>query len=146
MTSEIQAIIEKNLPAEVGNTLKIVLERGEKDAQRVEVLGVDLKNAKEQISDITAKLNKYISLDKYQDELDKREKAISEKERNQKVIEAELKAVEAEKRAGELAGFVGMVFKSPIFRKSIFGSQPVPSGQYGVVTQGFNKETTVAEE
>ena len=38
MTEEIRKVIEKDLPAQVGNTLKEVLEKGERDSLKVKEL------------------------------------------------------------------------------------------------------------
>lgn len=118
MNEEIKKIIEKNLPAQVGDVLKQRLEQAEKDAVILKQQEEALISRNATIAGFEKQIAEYKKLDERNNKLEEREKAVETKERNSKVFEAELKATEAEKRANELFGFVGMVFKSPIFRKS----------------------------
>ena len=146
MTEEIRAIIEKNLPAQVGTVLNEVLQQGEKDAAELKATVIAYDDARKEIEKHLIKIEEYRQFDKRNSELGARENVVAEKERNQKVFEAEIKATESEKRATELAGFVGMVFKSPVYRTSVFGSQSVASGQYGTLQQPFNTNVEKHED
>lgn len=135
MEKEILDIISKNLPEQVGSVLKKRLEEAEGDKKRIEHLEYSVKYNTDKVLILEKQLGEYKVLEVRQKELDSREKEISKRENNQKVWEAELKALEADKRAIELAGFVGMVFKSPVFRKTVSGYQHVANGQYGTQYQ-----------
>lgn len=119
MEKEIEEIIAKHLPAQVGDVLKKTLEKAALDAREVAIQKETILSNRTTIADLEKRLSAYISLDNYQAALDAREKSISERERNQKVFEAELKLAEAEKRNNDMVGFVGMVFRSPIYRKTV---------------------------
>ena len=123
MTEEIKAIIEKSLPAQVGEILKQTLEKGKKDEAELKATVIAYDNARKEIEKHLAKINDYKQFDERNSKLEARENAVSEKERNQKVFEAELKLAEAEKRTTDATNFVGMVFKSPIYRKTTFESE-----------------------
>ena len=117
MKQEIQELIAKNLPAQVGEVLKKRLE----DADKYEVL---VKAQKEMLNDkdgeikcLKAEIEKYMKFDTRNSELDQREREISKRENTMEVWEAKLKLAEAEKRISDNVNFVGMVFKSPVFRK-----------------------------
>lgn len=138
MEKEILDIISKNLPEQVGSVLKKRLEEAEVDKKRIEQLENSVKYNTDKVLTLEKQLTEYKVLEVRQKVLDSREQEISKRENNQRVWEAELKALEADKRANELAGFVGMVFKSPIFRKSVSGYQYVPNGQYGQIQQSHN--------
>lgn len=118
MTEEIKVIIEKNLPAQVGDVLKIRLKQADKDAEELKATVIAYNNARKEIELHLAKIEEYRKLDERNAALNKREEDVSERERNKKVWEAELKLSEAEKRISENVNFVGMVFRSPIYRKS----------------------------
>jgi hypothetical protein len=119
MENEIKAIIEKNLPEQVGNVLKIRLEKAEKDAVRVEELISNCDAKDKRIMCLENQLQKHRIIDQREVDINVRELKVAEAERSQKVFQAELRAAEAEKRANEIAGFTGMVFRSPVFRKTI---------------------------
>ena len=95
MTEEIKLIIEKNLPAQVGDVLKTRLEQAERDAERVKQLEEESRNQRVQISSYQNAINSYKSFDDRNSKLNERDLAITEKERNQKVFELELKLTEA---------------------------------------------------
>lgn len=123
MKDEIKAIIKKNLPAEVGETLKQVLEQGEINAKLVEEYGDKLKQREKEIEILNRRVSNEEVLLKRTNDVQTRENNVSQKERDQKVFEAELKLLEAEKRVNEIVGFTGMVLKSPIYRKSILENE-----------------------
>jgi len=146
MTEEIKAVIEKNLPAQVGSTLKDVLAQGEKDARELKDLRESYGFAQKRISELEQKLSDYRVLDERNAALDHREAEVDQKIRDQKVFEAELKATAAEARANEMAGFVGMVFRSPVFRRHIneydhYGSNWV-NGQEQKYRSGGGRDET----
>lgn len=143
MLSEINEIIKKNMPSEVGNNLKKLLEEGEECKNKLDILERVKKDLSDEVVFLKSTIQEYQKLDERNSKLEEREKDVVQKEINQKVFEAELKATEAEKRASELSGFVGMVFKSPVFRKTI--NEPVydtysAGGLYSQVGGGLKSE------
>jgi hypothetical protein len=138
MLEEIKDIIAKSLPAQVGKTLQEELARIpqlEKALQDKDRKGIQDAQV---IEDLQKRLTVYTSMEaKYQD-LEVREKAITTREDKLELLLAKHTAAEAEKRATELHGIVQTVFKSPVYRKSIFNSThydgngrtyPVPMGE-----------------
>lgn len=118
MTDEINEIIKKNLPAQVGELLKQRLDQAESDAKElIRYKQADTDKAKI-IRELEETIKEYKKQDDRNSKLELREKEVEQAERNRKVFEAELKLAEAEKRLADNTNFVGMVFKSPIFRKS----------------------------
>lgn len=123
MEKEIEEIIKKNLPAQVGEVLKTRLEQAERDANTVKSQSEQIVSKTATILGLEKTISDYKQFDNRNSALEAREKAVAEKERNQKVFEAELKLAEAEKRTADATNFVGMVFKSPIYRKTTFENE-----------------------
>jgi hypothetical protein len=147
MTREISEIIKKHLPAQVGDVLKERLKQADQDATDLEnaekallARGVDIDRLQKQVAE-------YRALDARNAELATREELVADRERHQNVFAAELKALEAEKRASELAGFVGMVFRSPIFRTSYQNDLFSNYNSQGLhcTTGGLPRESTTQE-
>lgn len=53
MKDEINAIIEKNLPAQVGETLKKRLEQADNDAAKISVMTEQVKSERERLQEVT---------------------------------------------------------------------------------------------
>lgn len=119
MRIEIEEAIQKNMPNQVGVLLKQRLEQAEADAKSLENERELSKQKSEKIAQLEKTVSEYKSFDDRNSKLEARELAVTEKERNQKVFEAELKLNEAEKRITDNVNFVGMVFRSPIFRETV---------------------------
>jgi len=150
MQEEINEIIKKNLPAQVGDILQARLTKAESDAKDLLIRSEELIKEKQKNSYLIAELSKHEQLDKIKLDLDEREQKVSTKERDIRVFEAELKLAESEKRATEMVNLIALAFKSPSYRKTISESdytQPVYGGQNGMVsgyqrTGGSKTETT----
>jgi hypothetical protein len=119
MRVEIEEAIQKNMPNQVGVLLKKRLEQAESDAKSLESEREFSKQKSEKIVQLEKIISEYKAFDDRNTKLEARELAVTEKERNQKVFEAELRVAEAEKRITDNVNFVGMVFRSPIFRESV---------------------------
>lgn len=146
MEQEILEIINKSLPTQMGSILKKRLEQADADKARLESCLRMIDNLKAQVEDVEKDIENYKGREVKQQELNTREEEIGKRERSMQVWEANLRGSEAEKRANEIAGFVGMVFKSPVFRKSVSGYQSVPNGQYGTIQQPHNHTEETTEE
>lgn len=156
MEKEIYDIIKKNLPAEVGETLRGVLEQGQKDAQRLSEREKELFKALNDIEDLTIKLQGYQKLDARNESLDKRESDIAKRE--QKAIEDELRfqLKEVEKRTTDMFTLVSLLVKNPRViefmssnsteqhdRLDQYGS---PHPMYGNTTVNGTKETEFTKD
>jgi len=119
MTAEIRAIIEKNLPSQVGETLKKVIDQGRMDAETLKTIRTTLELRTKDNASLQERINEYKKRDDDCIKILEREGEVAQGERNQKVFESELKLKEAEKRINEITNFVGMAFKSPVYRKSV---------------------------
>lgn len=120
MEQEIQDIIAKNLPAQVGDTLKLRLLQADTLEARVKELERDYTVQAQMIKDLRREndqLHKDLST---HTDISLREETVSKRERAMDVFEAKLKAEEAEKRATELHGIVQTVFKSPVYRRNYY--------------------------
>lgn len=128
---ELNEVIAKNLPAQVGETLKLRLEQAEKDVKTIETLKDKLDNRDVTISDLNRRIEEYIKFDQRNLELEVREKAVAKKE-----IEAEVEALKvqlaAEKEKSDFAfkTSLGLV-RNIEYRKNIFDTEN--PGGVGVV-------------
>ncbi len=130
MIKEIQEIIEKDLPKQVGETLRGVLEQGEKDAERVKELENDLytkdlhiEALNAQISEQDGKLREYRKFDQRNIDLDNRTIELGNAERALKVQIMEIKVEEAEKRANMVMDFATGLVRNTEFKRRVFESQ-----------------------
>lgn len=135
MEAEITAIIEKDLPAQVGAILKKRLEQGERDV-------IDLKTKNEMIVSKNAtivglekKIEDYQKLDERNRTLEARENKVSEDERNLKISTLEYK-LEAEKEKTTFSKDVALgLVRNIEYRKHIMdcqsqGGYPGPNGTW----------------
>jgi len=119
MEQEIKSIIEKNLPAQVGEMLQKRLKKAEDDAKALEAANSYIRD----LTDKNTRLNAEIiglkeKETKHATVLSAIEE-LKEASRNRKVFEAETKlACEVSKNV-DLTNFVGMVFKSPVYKNSV---------------------------
>lgn len=129
MNLEIKAIIEKNLPAQVGDLLKVRLEQAEKDVRKLKEQEEELQMKTTQVLELTKQLEEYSEADKRNATLELREKAVIDAERNLKItiLEAQLAAeIDKTKFSKEVA--LGLVRNSQ-FRKTIFDRENQTSYQ-----------------
>ena len=70
MTEEIKAIIEKSLPAQVGEILKQTLEKGKKDEAELKATVIAYDNARKEIEKHLAKINDYKQFDERNSKLE----------------------------------------------------------------------------
>lgn len=113
MNDEIRAIIAKNLPAEVGATLKETLARAEVDARDLKVARDLVQAMAAAEKEKNAELEKYRAFDERNAKLLEREEKAREDERNLKVLTlmGELKA--AERVALKYEEFLALLVKNP---------------------------------
>lgn len=146
----IQTSINENLPAQVGETLQKLLAEGKKNAELVEKIQKDYENSAKLINELQsekAEMKKQLIA---QENLYNREDQlkIDQQELDKKILEIKLE--ESEKRQADAVNFVGMVFKSPVYRKEIskseFNNVQYVSPDQKIVPGGSNQIITESEE
>lgn len=146
MLEQIQEVVRKNLPAEVGEQLKKFMEEASSFKDRcarfekqIEADKQSLKLKDEEIKELTAKL-------KLAGDLHARETHVSKQENNLTATMATERADAAERRSGDIMQLVSLVFRNPRMVRVYEDSETVP-----VTTQGtsypmpFTKTKTIKE-
>jgi len=113
MEKEIYDIIKKNLPAEVGETLRGVIEQGQKDAQRVIELDRYLSERNEDLHSMHEKIQEYEKLDSRNSGLNQRELDIAKREQKATEDELRFQLKEVEKRTVDMFALVSLLVKNP---------------------------------
>jgi len=120
---QLKEVIEKNLPQQVGETLKRRLEQLEKDSEELQKAKTKLETLDQKCEklklEITELSEQNASLKKREDNISQREASVAQKEVELPVTIAEIRAVEAEKRADMSERIVMKVFSSPVFRRTV---------------------------
>lgn len=132
MELEIKAIIEKNLPAHVGEVLRTKLEQADKDAKRVTILENELKQEKSQVEFLQKEIRTYKAFDERNASLDNREKEVESKERELKINTLEYQ-LNAEKDKTKFSQDVALGFvRNSEYRRTLFDNVSEPyRDQYG---------------
>lgn len=123
MKDEINAIIEKNLPAQVGEALKKRLEQADNDAAKISVMTEQVKSERETSDSLRAEIREYEKFNDRNAALDKREKDLAERERLQEVTELKTQVVEANKRADMVVNFTSGLVRNTDFRRTVFNNE-----------------------
>lgn len=145
MEAEFKAIIEKNLPAQVGDVLKKRLEQADSDASRVKSLDAALLDRDQMIGRLSATIAEYKKLDERNAALEAREKACDTQERDLKVKTLEYQ-LQSEKDKTQFSKDVALgLVRNAEFRKSVFDNETQASyydaqGRY--ITPNVNKSLT----
>jgi len=155
LLEEINVSIIKNLPEQVGNVLKELLIKGEEDAEELKRVCENYNKLNDKYLAQAKQLNEYIvevkNINALTEKLVNFEKNIIERELKLDKTILEIKLEESEKRAVEAVSIVGMVFKSPVYKKNIsetvFNTQQYDNNgkQHTVNNGGFISETSVEE-
>lgn len=129
MNPEIKAIIEKNLPAEVGTTLKTVLEKAAQDAETVKLQVQRINTLEQGVLKQEETIKNYQKQDERNAKLGEREKIVSEKERNLEIETLKFQlAAEKEKTSFSKEVALGLV-RNIEYRNHIYDTQ-TGSGYY----------------
>lgn len=150
MTEEIKLIIEKNLPAQVGDTLKKVLEKAKLDAETVIAQKEQINALIEEKHKLQATIENYKQFDDRNRSLEAREKAceLEQRELRIKTLEYQLEA-EKDKTAFSKSVALGLV-RNIEYRRTLIDSKNTPSlDQFGntlyVNSTQNSTETNIAE-
>jgi hypothetical protein len=140
---DLRVAIEKNLSAEVGATLKRVLDKAESDASALALSKMSEENLRTQLNIAQGQV-------KSQEEVEGRIRTAKEAER--KVIAAtalkeitDLTLANAKERVADMKYLVGLVFQNNFYKYQTMENGSLPAGvdQYGnPKTTGYNRTMT----
>lgn len=152
MDQEINEIIKKNLPAQVGEVLKQRLEQAERDATDLKKYAAELAEANATVSELKIMLVRHKSLDERAEALTAREIAVDVLERAQKISQLQYE-LESEKQKTDFVKNVALgLVRNTEYRKNIFDSE-TQSGHYNEngmwiqptpVNKAFEEKSTTA--
>jgi hypothetical protein len=146
MEKEFKEIIEKNLPAQVGDVLQKRLAKAVEDEQTVKSLNTTLSFRNEEITKLSNRIEEYKKFDERNTQLTAREIAVGVAERNLQVerLKDQL-AAEKDKTQFVREVTLGLV-RNTEYRKSVFNNENknVPD-QYGstrYINESSNSDQT----
>jgi hypothetical protein len=135
MDAEMLAVIEKQLPSQVGNVLKQRLEVADRCEKKAQELGVQVLTFGKALDDTQVKL---LEAQKRLEGIDVREAKVLEREIKMSLLECKLQC--ADEKVVMAKEIVALVFANNKYKYQESGSVPVatPSGAY-IQNGGFNK-------
>lgn len=136
ITQEMQEMIAKHLPAQVGTLLQERLAKADSDAKKVVELQAKVAQLEMSVREHDHLTTRERKLKELETQLNQRATVIDARENRMEVFEAKLQTEEAKKRADMAERFVGLVFHSPVFTRSINGYQPIVTPANGYVNSG----------
>lgn len=119
MEQEIQDIISRQLPAQVGDVLRKRLEQADSDAVKVKSLESEVRAIREQNVKQHNEIGELKSQIAMHHLLDVREAAATKREQSIELEICKARADNAERSKGELFNLVGLVFRNSIVKESI---------------------------
>lgn len=123
MQQEIKDIIEKNLPAQVGQVLQKRLKEAEENEAKYETLQKDHKDLRESYNNVVNTLSQHKELDEVKKGLDQREETISKREHDIEIETLKFKLTESEKRADMVQDFTKLLVRNVDVRKQVFDAE-----------------------
>lgn len=146
MLDQIQEVVRKNLPAEVGEQLKQFMKEAEARAydlktavKQCDDLAKKLADASAQIINLTSQLNTA-------GDLAKREKEVTARENKLEVTMAQAEARSAERALNSVQGLVETVFRNPRIVRTHSDEESVPVVVNGYVQSHHKTKTTTDVE
>lgn len=132
INAEFQAIIDKNLPFQVGEILKKRLQQAEIDAGMVKTQDSMLLKKDENIKGLEKIINDYKSLDSRNAAIETREKAVDLKERQMEVEKLKHELSCSNMRGNDIKELVGILVKNPMAIDLMKSNTSIPiKNQYG---------------
>lgn len=133
MEHEFKAIIEKNLPAQVGDVLKKRLEQADKDAADLSTARKANEDAVKKIDDLNKQIADYKKFDERNSALEAREKACEIQERDLKVKTLEYQLQSEKDKTVFAQGLALGLVRNTEFKRTVFDTKNGPEGvdQYG---------------
>lgn len=132
LEQDFQEVIKKNLPQQVGETLKIRLEQADKDANQVKHLTSTVDKLNQEVMKANELLEKYKQYDVRNALLDSREKEIETKEKSLELEQLKYQ-LQSEKDKTVFSQNIALgLVRNTEYRKTIFDSetsgQPITDG------------------
>jgi hypothetical protein len=153
LSTELNTLITKHLPAQVGAALQERLKKAEEDAKLVLQLRHEVAAQKQTIELWVAHKNKYDKIIEREDAVKVREDAVKEEQREISHREqlAEIKIESAKESKLDVLRLVGQIFATPTFKRVLAHSasehMPImsPGSSYPTMHQRTSSETTTEE-
>lgn len=123
MDEQIKEIIERQLPAQVGEVLRKRLEQAELDAHDLATVKGQRDSYKAERDQKQATIDRLDLNLKKHGELAAREEAVTKREQAIDLEIAKARAENAERSKGDLFNLVGLVFKNQIVKEEVFGGR-----------------------
>ena len=137
--------MKKNLPLQVGETLKNLLEQAKSDSDKVKNLLSQIESYQKQISIKDEMITQYSKNDDRNSNLDRREKDVSEKERNLKIQMLEFQ-LQVEKDKTDFAKSVALgLVRNTEYKRSLYDNindGSYTNGNYYPLNRTQNSEET----
>jgi hypothetical protein len=150
LEDSIKEAIEANLPAATAQHLQKHLENAKDIEQKYKTLSEKYEYLQEANVKLVESVNKLKELkNSFEDLIEREEKLrIDNQELDNKILKIKLE--ESEKRQTDAINFVGMVFKSPVYRKTLVESKMHSpqwhNGNETIVENGRNTDLTITED
>jgi len=148
MQEEFKAIIEKNLPAQVGEVLKTRLEKADRDSNTVKVQNDQIGKLKETVDSLENTIREYREFDKRNSELETRLREVADKERNVKIATLEYQ-LNSEKEKTQFSKDVALgLVRNTTYRENIFDNDFVNgyTDTNGRWVDSVNKNKTITKD
>lgn len=142
MQQEINDIIDKHLPAQVGETLRKRLDQATKAEKDANYLSTRVTDLAREVESLKTQIKTQAEIESKLAEITRREAAVREKEVVQGILQEKLSGAEA--RIRDVKELVALVFQNNRFKYREFGNVPMPSGQYGT-SSSYRDMTTEGE-
>lgn len=133
MEAEFKAIIEKQLPKQVGEVLQERLRKADEDEKALKEYITLCERRFDTIQEQERKIKEYQAFDNRNAALEAREKALADAERNLKIKELEYQLNTEKEKSSFCMDVTTKLVRNTEYKSSVFGTKSVPTGrnQYG---------------
>lgn len=149
MLEQIQEIVRKNLPAEMGEQLRQFMNEAESQKKSLGYANERIKSFEASVASKDADIVKLTDKLKLAGDLDKREKDVTQREIRLDVMTAQIREGAAVHRADEMKELVSIIFKNPRIVKTAMSNEMVPvvmpGNSYPQTSNASKNETTTKE-
>lgn len=127
ITTSIEDLIRKHLPEHECNVIRNVFNENEQLKKKLADKEISIKSYQDNLKSLQDKVNEYQKLESKFQDLERKEQDVKQREEKLTVELLKTQLQEAEKRADLSREYIGLVFKSPVYRKNITG---ITHGEY----------------
>jgi len=157
LSKEIQELIVKHLPSELGETLRNLLASAANDAQALQDARAYIKQTGEITANLSAQVGELSTQLERHKNIDARMRELEESERNRKIFQLETELAAEKRITSVLDQTLGKLVRNTEYRNTLFGKENIPvqgtpgSNGYGgtpgwVSTQDVSQTTTKTAE